>query len=260
MVKKMGEKNFVIAVTGKGGVGKTSTSAMIAAALLGRGGKILLIDADPVMGLVRALGMDAAGTVAGIRRAILEQSREERQRDMVASSIDYWLLEALEERPGYSLLAMGASEEPGCYCPLNKLVREAIKELAVNFDCIVIDGEAGIEQINREVMEGANVLLIISDASMRGLKTARMIYDKIDQGRIRPEKAALILNRVEDQAAVRRTALEVTGLEPIAILPEDTWIQNFDREGKSLLELPGECRALEKVRSALRELLPDYKI
>lgn len=246
----------VIAVTGKGGVGKTSTSALIAAALLRRGGKrLLLIDADPVLGLVRALGMEASRTVAGIRKTILEKSKEDDQRERIAASLDYWLLDALDERQGFSLLAMGAGEEPGCYCPLNRLVREAIKELAGNFDCIVIDGEAGIEQINREVMEGANILLIISDSSMRGLKTAKMIREKIDQGRIKPEKTFLIMNRTPEDKKIKQTALDVTGLEPVLIIPEEPLIAEFDREGKSLLDLPDDCRALTKIISALSQIL-----
>jgi CO dehydrogenase maturation factor len=246
----------IIALCGKGGVGKTSTSALIAGSLIRMKDKgILLIDADPVQGLTRAIGEEAKKTVADVREKIIAQSKDKSQRRMIATSIDYWMLEAMEERHGYSVLAMGATDEAGCFCPLNSLVKGAIKELAQNFDAILIDGEAGIEQINREVMQGANILLMLTDPSMRGFNTASMILEKIEQGRLKPDRVELIVNRSKDDEEIRKTAKEVTGLDPVSIIPEDPLIKEFDMQGKSLLELPEECESLKKVKSMLEKLL-----
>jgi CO dehydrogenase maturation factor len=246
----------IIALCGKGGTGKSVLSALIAGSIIRQDKKrVLLIDADPVMGLTRALGLEPGITVAGIRKRIIEQSRTKQGKEQIASSLDYWILEALEEKKGYSLLAMGASDEPGCFCPLNSLIRHAIDELAQNFDYIIIDGEAGIEQINREVMQGTNILFILTDSSLRGLKTAVMIREKVDQGRARPEKICLILNRMEEQKDLSEMAFNQTGLKPVAVLPDDPWIRRFDQEGKSLLDLPEQSQALLKVREMIEHIL-----
>ena len=167
-----GERKLV-AVCGKGGTGKTAFTAMVTKVLLdsGRGGKLLLIDADPAMGLPLALGVTVERTMGQIREEIIHTARRggEEEKRHVVDMIDYMAFEALHEEDGFALLAMGRTETLGCFCPINSVLKETIQALSQSFDTIVIDGEAGLEQINRQVVGKVDMLIIVSDATSRGL-------------------------------------------------------------------------------------------
>ena len=85
---------------------------------------------------------------------------------------------------GFALLAMGRTESLGCFCPVNSLLRTAIETLSRSFDTILVDGEAGLEQINRQVTQHLDTLMIISDPTSRGLETAAVIKDMVDREKI----------------------------------------------------------------------------
>ena len=171
----------IISVCGKGGVGKTSVSAALVRALVAGGaGRVLAIDADPAVGLATALGVTVKMTVDDIRNKLidrLESGAKEDRRELV-SLIDYEVFEALVEKKGLAFLAIGRPETEGCYCQVNDILKDIIASTAGGFDYVVIDGEAGIEQVNRRVMETVTDLLLVSDASAKGLNVARD-----DQGR-----------------------------------------------------------------------------
>jgi len=172
-------KTKLLAVCGKGGTGKTASTAMMARALYEskKAKRLLLIDADPAMGLLSALGLKAQKTMGEVREKIIKTakkgSKEETAR--IGDMIDYMVFEALTERDTFALLAMGRTETLGCFCPVNTLLRKAIETLSESFDTILIDGEAGLEQINRQVVRRLDTLMIISDPSSRGIETAEMI-------------------------------------------------------------------------------------
>ena len=89
--------------------------------------------------------------------------------------LDYEVFDALEERDGYALLAIGRPEDEGCFCKVNNLLKDIIGDLAGRFDIVLIDGEAGIEQINRRVMKTVDHLVLVSDTSVKGLGVANTI-------------------------------------------------------------------------------------
>ncbi len=109
----------IIAMCGKGGVGKTTTATLMVKAAAERGGlKVLAIDADPAIGLSYALGVDVIKTVDNIRRDLIEKIQEDRADEKAGTlrMLDYELFDALVEAEGFSLLAIGRSEGEGCYC------------------------------------------------------------------------------------------------------------------------------------------------
>jgi len=169
----------LIAICGKGGTGKTAFTAMLTKVLLdsGRGGKLLLIDADPAMGLPLALGVTVERTMGQIREEIIHTARRggEEEKRQVVDMIDYMAFEALHEEEQFALLAMGRTETLGCFCPINSILKETIQTLSKSFDTIIIDGEAGLEQINRQVVGKLDILIIVSDATSRGLLTAAQV-------------------------------------------------------------------------------------
>jgi len=241
----------VLAILGKGGAGKTVLSALITRILLDRGEKpLLLVDADPTGGLAFAVGADTQDTMGAVREKLIQDaSRPEIDRKSVAQHIDWMVLQALQEHGAYSLLSMGRTDTKGCYCPVNTILRAAIEKLAAGFSWVILDAEAGIEQVNRQVVGRVDVPIVVTDGSRRGRQAAGLIgglLSKYDMGR---DRAGLILNRATD------LPMDVPdGLDYWGQLPDDDQVRRFDQQGKSLLELPDDCAAL----AALKNILDDH--
>ncbi len=168
----------ILAMCGKGGVGKTSISSLMVKMLSAAGkGKILAIDADPAVGLASSLGITVRKTVDDIRKDLIDRIRDggaPGQREAL-KLLDYEVFDALEERDGFALLAIGRPEDEGCFCRVNSLLKDIIGDLAQGFDIVLIDGEAGVEQINRRVMKTVDHLVLVSDTSARGINVANTI-------------------------------------------------------------------------------------
>ncbi len=249
----------IIALVGKGGTGKTAISAVMARRMIQKGLiKILLIDADPAMGLALTLGADQVKTTGEIREEIIDRARskDKQAKAQMAGVIDYMLLEALQERELYNLLVMGRMDAKGCYCPVNALLREAIDDLAASFDYILIDGEAGIEQINREVIKRVDILVIVTDGSLRGIHTAKLIREVIDKIKgMDPERVGVLFNRVmRVEPETEQTAVDA-GLEIFGIVPSDPLVSEYDAKGNSLLDLPEASEAVIAMKPILDNLI-----
>ena len=169
----------IIALAGKGGVGKTTLSAAFVRILMEAhpDAKILAIDADPAVGLATALGVQVASTVDDIRNSVIEiaQSGEPHKAVELLGEARYRILDTLVEKAGFSFLAIGRPETAGCYCQVNAYLKEVIRMICRSFDYVVIDGEAGIEQVNRRVMEKVTHLVLVTDASRKGIQVAETI-------------------------------------------------------------------------------------
>ncbi len=247
MEKNAGGK-ILIAVCGKGGSGKTALVGLMAKYILAHEKKrLLLIDADPTMNLSMVLGIRPEKTVNDIREKIISEARAagKTEKENLARSLDYMLFEALIEANRFSFLVMGRPESLGCYCPVNDFLRSGIETLAQNYDTIIIDGEAGVEQISRQVMKSVDMPIIISDISNRGLQTATIIKDVIlsHQKTFKYKKMGLVLNRVRGQEAELEQYIVKTGLDLFGYIPEDQNVTRFDLNARPLLELPDDSPA-----------------
>lgn len=245
----------IIAVCGKGGVGKTSISAAIVRALLARGGaRVLAIDADPAVGLATALGVSVNRTVDDIRNMLinkLEGGAREDRRDIL-TMLDYEVFGAMVEKNGIAFLAIGRPETEGCYCQVNDILRDIIASIAANFDYVVIDGEAGIEQVNRRVMETVTHLVLVSDASAKGLNVVKSIREVA--GRLmKCERAGLVVNRVRAPEEMGRICVP-EGMDAVGFVPEDDAIRNADIDGQSILDLP-ETPAMKAIEDFLERIV-----
>ena len=250
----------LIAVCGKGGTGKTASTAMMARALYesGRAGKLLLIDADPAMGLLSALGQNVKRTMGQIREKIIRtaQKGEKEEKARLGDIIDYMVFEALTEMDEYALLAMGRTETLGCFCPVNTLLRSAVETLSQSFDTILIDGEAGLEQINRQVVRQLDILLIISDPTSRGIETADLIKKMVmDDNVIKCEKLGLVYNRVRGSEDLLRQSAEKIGVSVTGFIPFDENIAAHDLVGKPITDLPADSPALVAYREIIEGIL-----
>ena len=247
----------ILALCGKGGVGKTSVSALMVKLLASRNSRrILAIDADPAVGLATALGIEVKKTVDDIRKGLISRiSRgEPRHSRDTLKLLDYEVFDALHERDGFALLAIGRPEDDGCFCKVNNLLKDIIADLAGRFDVVLIDGEAGIEQINRRVMKTVDHLVLVSDTSVKGLGVANTIAQVANEKKaVDFTSMGLVLNRVRDLAEVEeishRTSLPIYGW-----ISEEELIRDYDFKGRSLIEIPETSGALEVVEQILNKM------
>jgi CO dehydrogenase maturation factor len=197
------------------------------------------------------LGISPDRSINDLREKIIREARKagEREKSNLSRTLDYMLFQTLIETDRFSFLIMGRPESLGCYCPVNELLRSGIETLAENYDVVLIDGEAGVEQINRQVMKSVDTVVIVSDISNRGLQTAALIKKVITSHKIESkyQKLGLVLNRVKGQEAQLQPQVEKTGLDLLGYIPEDPFVTQFDLEGKPLLELPPDSPAYRAV-------------
>ena len=219
---------------------------------------LLVIDADPTMNLSLVLGIEPERTVNDIREKIISEARSynDNEKENLARSLDYMLFEALLETDTFGFLVMGRPDSLGCYCPVNDFLRDGVETLAENFDIIIIDGEAGVEQISRQVMQSVDVPVIVSDISNRGLQTASLIKGVIESHNriIKYKKLGLVLNRVRGNEDQLQEYIGQTGLELFGMIPEDENVTIFDLKAKPLLEIPDDSPAYIAVKKILSQI------
>lgn len=255
----------IIAISGKGGVGKTAFAAMMVRVLLERkqAGKLLVIDADPALGLPNTLGVFVRRTMGQIRESIIDAASKGsvEDREDIVDHLDYMVFEALVEVEGFALLAMGRTDARGCFCPVNHLLRSAIRTLSGTFDTILIDGEAGLEQINRQVAGNVNLLVIISDTSFRGRETVALIRRLVvEEHVLECERLGVVFNKVQNQnnERVLFDFAENLGIEVLGVIPQDENIADYDLTGLPLTQLPADSPALIAVRRLSDCIEPSY--
>ena len=139
-----------------------------------------------------------------------------------------------------------------CYCKVNTALKEVIKEVAGSFDYVVIDGEAGVEQVNRRVMESVSHMILVSDLSKKSLKVCQTIND-VAQKAVQYDRAGLLVNRVRETDDVAHLEMP-EGVEFIGCIPESEMIREYDRTGRSMLEVT-DSALVDSVRRSLSCLL-----
>ncbi|MDD5225489.1 MAG: AAA family ATPase [bacterium] len=246
----MNKEKPIIAVCGKGGVGKTVLTALLSRVLIDEGHyPLLLLDADPAGGLYAAVGQRPEKTLASVREDLINHSRSanDSTKDRLAHELDYMVMAALLEFPRYSLLAMGRPKEKGCFCPANTLLREAIDLLAEPFAVVLIDAEAGLEQIQRQVTRRVTRVLAVSDGSSRSVETIGLIADLVGRARL-----SVVMNR----GMVLNQSQLPSGVEITGVIPENAVLREFDRQGRPLWELPPDNPVWTATRNIVKKLFP----
>lgn len=249
----------VIAICGKGGVGKTAVCALMTHALLHRPdtGRLLVIDADPALGLALALGIQPERTIASVRDELLAAATSgsaQAERE-IAGKLDYLVTQSMVETDDFAFIAMGRSHDLGCYCSVNDLLRDALELLVREFDTVLIDGEAGLEQINRQVVASLDYLVAVSDGSARASRTIETIWDMAgEHDLVKRDQILMLLNRQEPNGNVAPLRIDVTP-RLIGTIPADAELATFDRLERSLLELPHDNPAAHAIWHACEHIM-----
>ncbi len=242
-----------IIVTGRGGTGKSTFSALAVRALKGTK---LVIDADPDQCLSTLLGIDLqAEGVKTVSEAMHEIQKGDAGGSIesmpLAEKIDYLLqLSCLHEGTGFDLLTLGVKWARGCYCAPNNALRSLISELSSNYDFAIFDSPAGLEHINRRILSRADDIFAITDPSTKGLRNAERVAEIADTIDFSYKNLYIIANyRFPDDMTERLG--DMGHARYLGKVEEDRQVESFDWAGRSLLELPPPSPACRSVRELL---------
>ncbi len=245
----------IIAVTGKGGTGKTVTTSLLIRHLTKTDNLVLAVDADPDTNLPETLGCNSSRTIGDIKEYMHEE-RDNLPPDINKESIlESKIYEILEEMPGYDLIVMGRPEGSGCYCYVNNLLRGIMNKLVSNYDVLIIDTEAGLEHFSRKIFKDVDELIVVTDGSRRGLRTAERIRELVGELETEVSNIYVIANKVTDtnREIITSTAKELD-LELIGMIPVDEMIVERDMAGKPLFDLPDDSTAVQEIERIAQKL------
>jgi len=248
----------VIAITGKGGTGKTAVAALMIRYLSKKGKLLLAVDADADTNLPETLGCENVKTVGDAKESLQAEIKKPRpdNPDMNKESIlKSKVYEIIEEMPGYDLLVMGRPEGTGCYCYVNNLLRGIMDKLIVNYDLVVIDAEAGLEHFSRKILRDIDDLIVVTDASRRGFQTAERIRELVSELDSNVGRIHVVANKVTD--ANRQEIVRLAGdlkLNLIGVIPLDPKIEEMDIKGIPLFGITDDSVAAVEIEKIVQKL------
>jgi CO dehydrogenase maturation factor len=247
---------YVIALAGKGGTGKTSIAALTVKYLMEKKNKaVLAVDADSNSCLNEALGVDVHATIGHLREESLQTIRSGAERPggmSMEQLFDYQVQQSIIEAKGFDLMVMGRPEGPGCYCAANNIIRKYTDKLSEAYSYVVIDNEAGMEHLSRRTTHKVDLLLIVSDPTVRGIKTARRIDELVKELDLDVVRHVLVINRVSgSEGGELKQLAEELGLVVAGLVPQDRNIFEYDLQGKAIIDLPADSVAVGAVYGIL---------
>ena len=239
-------KPFKIAISGKGGVGKSTLAAAMSLLLARRGTKVLAVDADPDANLAACLGMteDAQKAIVPISRqiALIEERTGAKVKQYgqmfklnpeVSDIADNYAV----THSGVSLLVLGAIEKggSGCACPENVLIRALVSDLVLHNDqALIMDMEAGIEHLGRGTARGVDAMVVVVEPGQRSIDSAHRIIAMADD--IGLKNIKFVLNKVASSGDEDFVRGALAGREVLGVVPFCEDLRRVDRNGKSVLD------------------------
>ena len=240
---------ITIAVSGKGGSGKTTFSAMMMRSLIEQapGKAVLGVDADSNSCLGITLGVDLIGTVADVRDQARALKPSNAGMDRVRT-VEYGIQQSLTESSGFDLLTMGRPEGPDCYCAVNNMLRKFLDELGSQYQFVVIDNEAGMEHLSRRTTTNVDMLCIVAEPNQVGKVTAQRIFQLVKKLPIVVKKIGLVWNRASDGS-------KPDGIDILGHIPYDEAVFSASMQGKTVFDLDGDSPAFAAARKIVKNIL-----
>lgn len=238
----------IIAVAGKGGTGKTSIAALLVRLIKEKKlGSCLAVDADPNSNLGEVLGVEVKQSIGGVLDEIGAYPDKVPAGMPKDRFIEYQVQTIVQEEDGFDIITMGKPEGAGCYCYVNNVLRNVMARLVKDYDYIIIDNEAGLEHLSRRTTRSADVLLVVSDPTVVGLRAAQRIAKIANDLNIKVNRSFLLVNQaaapIEDKKIVNINA------SYLGNIPQDAELLSLSISGRPIWELKTDARSLNALNN-----------
>jgi len=254
-----------IAVTGKGGVGKTTLSSILSYLFAAEGNKVIAVDADPDANLASALGIprEAAEKIRPI--AEMNELIEERTGAKPGSAGIYKLNPKVDDLPegigykidGITLMIMGKSKaaSSGCYCPENVLLRRLLKHLVVERnEVVIVDMEAGIEHLTRGTADSVDAFIVVIEPGQRSIQTAGVVRD-MAKG-LGVKNVFVVANKIRGQEDLEFVKKGIGSMELAGHISFSHAIMEADIKGDSPFKFaPQTVGEVKDIKAAIEKVL-----
>ena len=237
---------MIIALAGKGGVGKSTIATQLIRNLSKRG-LVLAVDADPNSNLGEKLGLQLYGTIGEIRNDLVNDPESIPSSVSKQDYIRNKVMQTMAEGDNVDLLTMGRPEGKGCYCYVNDILKNCFADMVPRYKYAVVDNEAGMEHLSRKVLPNVDVLVFVSDPTITGIRTAARLSDLADEVGIEVSRKILVINNIpSDNFSTLTDEAERLGMKEVVTISRDDSVIDSAMRGE-LLDIPADSKFASSV-------------